>query len=98
MMPESMHMIMWVMSDRAIPRSFRFIGRLRGAYLSPGYGRGEIDVREVSLEAQAGSAVGSLERSGEDQWSRSRLSSQGSVECHSNRQFPGVGSGTAALR
>lgn len=25
LMPESMHMIMWVMSDRAIPRSFRFI-------------------------------------------------------------------------
>jgi catalase len=24
-MPESMHMIMWVMSDRAIPRSFRFM-------------------------------------------------------------------------
>ena len=23
--PESMHMIMWVMSDRAIPRSFRFM-------------------------------------------------------------------------
>ena len=25
LMPESMHMIMWVMSDRAIPRSFRFM-------------------------------------------------------------------------
>src|SRR3546814_19500755 len=24
-MPESMHMIMWAMSDRAIPRSFRMI-------------------------------------------------------------------------
>ena len=24
-MPESMHMIMWVMSDRAIPRSFRMM-------------------------------------------------------------------------
>jgi len=24
-MPESMHMIMWIMSDRAIPRSFRFM-------------------------------------------------------------------------
>ena len=24
-MPESMHMMMWVMSDRAIPRSFRFM-------------------------------------------------------------------------
>jgi catalase len=23
--PESMHMIMWTMSDRAIPRSFRFM-------------------------------------------------------------------------
>src|SRR4029077_8430348 len=25
LMPESMHMIMWAMSDRAIPRSFRFM-------------------------------------------------------------------------
>ncbi len=25
LMPESMHMIMWIMSDRAIPRSFRFM-------------------------------------------------------------------------
>src|SRR3546814_18836343 len=25
LMPESMHMIMWAMSDRAIPRSFRMI-------------------------------------------------------------------------
>jgi hypothetical protein len=25
LMPESMHMIMWVMSDRAIPRSFRMM-------------------------------------------------------------------------
>ena len=25
LMPESMHMIMWVMSDRALPRSFRFM-------------------------------------------------------------------------
>lgn len=24
-MPESMHMVMWIMSDRAIPRSFRFM-------------------------------------------------------------------------
>src|SRR3546814_3637466 len=23
--PESMHMVMWIMSDRAIPRSFRFM-------------------------------------------------------------------------
>ncbi|MER8410170.1 catalase [Mesorhizobium sp. M1342] len=25
LMPESMHMVMWIMSDRAIPRSFRFM-------------------------------------------------------------------------
>src|ERR1022692_2206824 len=24
-MPENMHMIMWIMSDRAVPRSFRFM-------------------------------------------------------------------------
>ena len=33
--PESMHMIMWVMSDRAIPRSFRFMEGLRRPHLPP---------------------------------------------------------------
>ena len=32
LMPESMHMIMWVMSDRAIPRSLPDDGRFRSAH------------------------------------------------------------------
>ena len=34
LMPESMHMIMWVMSDRAIPPKLSDDGRFRRAYLS----------------------------------------------------------------
>ena len=33
LMPESMHMIMWVMSDRAIPRSLSHDGRLWRSHL-----------------------------------------------------------------
>ena len=33
LMPEATHMLMWIMSDRAIPRSFRHDGRLWRAHL-----------------------------------------------------------------
>jgi catalase len=31
LMPESTHMLMWIMSDRAIPRSFRFMDGRSGS-------------------------------------------------------------------
>ena len=51
LMPESMHMLMWAMSDRAIPRSLPHDRRLRRAYLPPRRRQGQIDIREVPLAA-----------------------------------------------
>ena len=78
--PESMHMIMWVMSDRAIPRSFRFMEGFGVHTFRLVNAKGEFDVRQVSLEAEAGHAIGALERGREDQRRRSRLPSPRSVD------------------
>jgi catalase len=56
-MPESMHMIMWAMSDRTIPRSLRMIEGFGVHTFRLVNAAGEGDVREVPLEAGAGPAV-----------------------------------------
>ena len=73
LVPESTHMLMWAMSDRAIPRSFRFMEGFGVHTFRFVNAAGESDVREVPLEAEARHAVGGVERSGEDQRRRSRL-------------------------
>ncbi len=65
--PESMHMIMWTMSDRAIPAILPLHGRLRGPHLPPARRRGKLDFRQVSLEAAPQAPVGGVERGGQDQ-------------------------------
>ena len=72
--PESMHMIMWIMSDRAIPRSLADDGRLRRPHLPAGQRRGPVDLRQVPLAPEARHAVGGLGRGGQDQRRRSRTS------------------------
>ncbi len=49
--PESMHMLMWVMSDRAIPRSFAMMDGFRRAHFSPHQRRRQKHLRQISLEA-----------------------------------------------
>ena len=49
-------------------------GRLRRPHLPPRQRRGQVDLRQVPLEAEARAAVGGLERGGEDQRRRSRTS------------------------
>ena len=71
--PESMHMVMWIMSDRAIPRSFRFMEGFGVHTFRLRQRRGQVDVRQVPLEAEARAAVGGVERGGEDQRGRPRL-------------------------
>ena len=67
LMPEATHMVMWTMSDRAIPRSFRFMeGFGVHTFRFVNAGR-RVDVRQVPLEAEARTAVGRVERGGEDQ-------------------------------
>ena len=51
LMPESTHMLMWVMSDRAIPRSFAHHAGLRRAHLPAGQRRRRVGVRQVPLDA-----------------------------------------------
>ncbi len=58
--PESMHMIMWAMSDRAIPRSLRNDGRFWCAHVSFDQRGGKICVREISLETHTWSSFSSL--------------------------------------
>ena len=65
--PESMHMIMWVMSDRAIPRSFRFMQGFGVHTFRLRQREGRIHLRQVHLEAEARHAVGGVERGRQDQ-------------------------------
>ncbi len=69
--PESMHMVMWIMSDRTIPRSFRFMEGFGVHTFRLVNAAGKIDLREIPLETQAWPAIGGLERSREDQRRRS---------------------------
>ena len=57
LMPESTHMLMWVMSDRAIPRSYADDAGLRRAHVSPRQRRWRLSVREVPLAAQGRHAL-----------------------------------------
>ena len=96
--PESMHMIMWIMSDRTIPRSFRFMEGFGVHTFRLVNAEGQVDLRQVPLEAEAGPAIGGLERGGQDQRRRSRLPPPRPLGRHRGRRLPGMGAGRAALR
>ena len=73
-------------------------GGLRRAHVPPRQRRGSLHVREVALEAQAGPAVGAVERSRQDQRSRSGLPPARPVGGHQLRRLPGMGAGSATVR
>ena len=98
LMPESMHMLMWAMSDRAIPRSLPHDGGLRRAHVPPGQREGRVDVREVPLAARSSGGVGRLGRGREDQRRRSRLPPARSVRGDRDGRFPRVRVLRAGLR
>ena len=90
LMPESMHMLMWAMSDRTLPRSFRMM---------EGFGvhtfrlvdlRGALDLREVPLAADDRFLFRNLGRVGENQRRRSRFSAARSLRRHLYARFSGV--------
>ena len=60
LMPESMHMIMWVMSDRAIPRSLRMMEGFGVHTFRLINEDRQILFREVPLETHAGCSLGSV--------------------------------------
>ena len=57
LMPEITHMLMWVMSDRAIPRSYRMMQGF-GVHVSPDKCAGQIGVRQIPLESDPRDALG----------------------------------------
>ena len=73
-------------------------GGFRRPHLPPGQCRGQVDLRQVPLEAQAGPAVGGLERGGQAQRRRSRLPPPRPVGRDPDGRLPGVGARPAAVR
>ena len=98
LMPESMHMIMWVMSDRAIPRSFRMMEGFRRSHFPLHQRKRQGAFCKVSLEAAAGLALRCLGRGAEDFRKGSRLSSSRSLGSDRERRFSRVGVGRADCR
>ena len=92
LMPESTHMLMWVMSDRAIPRSYRMMqGFGVHTFRLVNAARRE-RVREVPLEPGRRHAFARLGRSGEDLRRRSGLPSPRPVGSDRGRRVSRSGS------
>ena len=97
LMPESTHMLMWVMSDRAIPRSLRDDAGLRRAHLPTRQRSRRLGVREVPLEAQGRHAFAVLGRGGQDLRRRSGLPPPRPLGAHRRRRVPRVGARPAGV-
>ena len=98
LMPESTHMLMWIMSDRAIPRSFRFMEGFGVHTFRLVNADGRSTYVKFHWKPSAGPAVGGVERGGEDQRRRPRLPPPGPVGRHHAGRLPGVGARPAAVR
>ena len=97
LMPESTHMLMWVMSDRAIPRSYRMMQGFGVHTFRLVNARGRVALRQVPLEPGGGHALARLGRGGEDRRRRPRLPSARPVGGHRGRRLPRVGARRADL-
>ena len=85
LMPESMHMLMWAMSDRTIPRSFRMMEGFGVHTFRFVDAERTIDLRQVPLAAENRVGVGRLGRVGEAERRGSGLSAPRSVQRHRRR-------------
>ena len=72
-MPESTHMLMWVMSDRAIPRSYRMMQGFGVHTFRLVNAAGRVGVLQVPLEPGRRHALAGLGRGGQDLRRRPRL-------------------------
>ncbi len=79
LMPESMHMLTWAMSDRAIPRSLRMMEGFGVHTFRLINATGEIDVRQIPLASDARLVILCVGRGCEDQRRRSGFPSPRSV-------------------
>ncbi len=73
LMPESMHMLMWAMSDRAIPRSLRMMEGFGIHTFRLVNARGESTFVKFHWRPSIGAALDPVGRGGEDRRRRSRL-------------------------
>ena len=87
LMPESLHMIMWAMSDRAIPALAADDGRFRRQHLSPGEQGRRSQLRKVPLASDHRQQLRPVGRGGEDQRRRSRFPSPRSLGGDRTRQL-----------
>ena len=96
--PESMHMIMWVMSDRAIPRSFRFMEGFGVHTFRLVNAKGESTFVKFHWKPKLGLQSVVVERGRQDQRRRSGLPSPRSLDRDQDRQFPGMGAAVPIVR
>ena len=91
MIPESPHMLMWVMSDRAIPRSYRMMEGFGVHTFRLVNADGGDDAREVPLEAGARCPRPGVGRSADPQRRRPRLPPPRPLQRDRRRRVPRVG-------
>ena len=91
LMPESTHMIMWVMSDRAIPRSYRMMEGFGVHTFRFVNERGQSRFVKFHWKPRARPAPGGLGRGAEDLGQGPGLPPPRPVGRHRGRQLPGVG-------
>ena len=93
--PESMHMIMWIMSDRTLPRSFGMMEGFGVHTFRLVNASGQIHLRQVPLEAGSGRPFARLGRGAADRGQGRGLPSPRHVGGHRAGPFPGMGIGAA---
>ena len=96
--PESMHMIMWIMSDRAIPRSFRFMEGFGVHTFRLVNAKDESTFVKFHWKPKLGLQSVVWNEAREDQRRRSGLPPPRPLERHPERQFPGMGTAAPAVR
>ena len=79
LMPEITHMLMWAMSDRAIPRSYRTMQGFGVHTFRLVNAGGRVALRQVPLDAEGRHALAGVGRGGQDLRRRSRFPSPRSV-------------------
>ena len=97
LMPESTHMLMWVMSDRAIPRSYRMMQGFGVHTFRFVNAEGESRFVKFHWKPRGGHAFAGLGRGGEDLRRRSRLPSPRSVGSDRGGRVSRVGARRADL-
>ena len=98
LMPESTHMIMWAMSDRTIPRSLRMMEGFGVHTFRLVNDDGQVDLRQVPLEAEAGPAVDLWDEAVKIAGADPDYHRRDLFEAIDSGDFPGMGARRAAVR